>query len=214
MSPEQCCRVRELLSKAAQHLLVVVWRARPALTLPSAPCLHLLGLQEQKGAGSPSTPPCLRQKHARGQVLFDMVCEHLNLLEKDYFGLTFCDSDSQKVSTGGPSAAGSSVVGGPPDLLSPCCRTGWTPPRRSRSRSAVSAWGGSIPALERPAGLLDGSAVAVLQWVPSPPALEGTLGSWPGDRDAVCSAACYPPLLLLMTDVGCEGPRLCHQRAG
>lgn len=43
---------------------------------------------------------CLLQKHARGQVLFDMVCEHLNLLEKDYFGLTFCDSDSQKVCVG------------------------------------------------------------------------------------------------------------------
>ncbi|XP_036251842.1 band 4.1-like protein 1 isoform X12 [Molothrus aeneus] len=39
---------------------------------------------------------CEVEKHARGQVLFDMVCEHLNLLEKDYFGLTFCDSDSQK----------------------------------------------------------------------------------------------------------------------
>uniref|UniRef100_A0A8C8SEA0 Erythrocyte membrane protein band 4.1 like 1 n=1 Tax=Pelusios castaneus TaxID=367368 RepID=A0A8C8SEA0_9SAUR len=39
---------------------------------------------------------CEVEKHARGQVLFDLVCEHLNLLEKDYFGLTFCDSDSQK----------------------------------------------------------------------------------------------------------------------
>jgi hypothetical protein len=39
------------------------------------------------------------QKHGRGQVLFDLVCEHLNLLEKDYFGLTFCDADSQKVGT-------------------------------------------------------------------------------------------------------------------
>ncbi|XP_068275826.1 band 4.1-like protein 1 isoform X6 [Nyctibius grandis] len=39
---------------------------------------------------------CEVEKHARGQVLFDMVCEHLNLLEKDYFGLTFCDADSQK----------------------------------------------------------------------------------------------------------------------
>lgn len=39
----------------------------------------------------------LFQKHGRGQVLFDLVCEHLNLLEKDYFGLTFCDADSQKV---------------------------------------------------------------------------------------------------------------------
>ncbi|XP_053309855.1 band 4.1-like protein 1 isoform X5 [Spea bombifrons] len=39
---------------------------------------------------------CEVEKHARGQVLFDTVCGHLNLLEKDYFGLTFCDSDSQK----------------------------------------------------------------------------------------------------------------------
>ncbi|XP_028667946.1 band 4.1-like protein 1 isoform X13 [Erpetoichthys calabaricus] len=36
------------------------------------------------------------EKHSKGQTLFDMVCEHLNLLEKDYFGLTFCDADSQK----------------------------------------------------------------------------------------------------------------------
>ncbi|XP_031809798.1 band 4.1-like protein 1 isoform X3 [Sarcophilus harrisii] len=39
---------------------------------------------------------CEVEKHGRGQVLFDLVCEHLNLLEKDYFGLTFCDPDSQK----------------------------------------------------------------------------------------------------------------------
>ncbi|KAJ1123986.1 hypothetical protein NDU88_002450 [Pleurodeles waltl] len=39
---------------------------------------------------------CEVEKHAKGQALFDTVCEHLNLLEKDYFGLTFCDSDSQK----------------------------------------------------------------------------------------------------------------------
>ncbi|XP_017343694.1 protein 4.1 isoform X6 [Ictalurus punctatus] len=36
------------------------------------------------------------EKSCKGQVLLDMVCEHLNLLEKDYFGLTFCDTDSQK----------------------------------------------------------------------------------------------------------------------
>lgn len=39
---------------------------------------------------------CEVEKHGRGQVLFDLVCEHLNLLEKDYFGLTFSDADSQK----------------------------------------------------------------------------------------------------------------------
>ncbi len=37
------------------------------------------------------------QKLCKGQVLLDMVCEHLNLLEKDYFGLTLSDTESQKV---------------------------------------------------------------------------------------------------------------------
>ncbi|XP_034540718.1 band 4.1-like protein 1 [Notolabrus celidotus] len=36
------------------------------------------------------------EKHSRGQTLMDMVCEHLNLLEKDYYGLTFADTDTQK----------------------------------------------------------------------------------------------------------------------
>ncbi|XP_048873745.1 protein 4.1 isoform X3 [Brienomyrus brachyistius] len=36
------------------------------------------------------------EKCARGQALLDIVCEHLNLLEKDYFGLLFYDTDSQK----------------------------------------------------------------------------------------------------------------------
>ncbi|XP_057701197.1 band 4.1-like protein 1 isoform X4 [Corythoichthys intestinalis] len=36
------------------------------------------------------------EKHSKGQALIDMVCEHLNLLEKDYFGVTFADTDTQK----------------------------------------------------------------------------------------------------------------------
>ncbi|KAM8915193.1 band 4.1-like protein 1 isoform 11-T15 [Spinachia spinachia] len=36
------------------------------------------------------------EKHSKGQTLIDMVCEHLNLLEKDYFALTFADTDTQK----------------------------------------------------------------------------------------------------------------------
>ncbi|XP_054914296.1 band 4.1-like protein 3 isoform X3 [Poeciliopsis prolifica] len=36
------------------------------------------------------------EKRAKGQVLFDKVCEHLNLLEKDYFGITYRDIESQK----------------------------------------------------------------------------------------------------------------------
>ncbi|XP_012581296.1 PREDICTED: band 4.1-like protein 3 [Condylura cristata] len=40
---------------------------------------------------------CDVEKRSRGQVLFDKVCEHLNLLEKDYFGLTYRDAENQKV---------------------------------------------------------------------------------------------------------------------
>ncbi|XP_054393493.2 band 4.1-like protein 3 isoform X11 [Pongo abelii] len=39
---------------------------------------------------------CDVEKRSRGQVLFDKVCEHLNLLEKDYFGLTYRDAENQK----------------------------------------------------------------------------------------------------------------------
>ncbi|XP_072008285.1 band 4.1-like protein 3 isoform X28 [Engystomops pustulosus] len=39
---------------------------------------------------------CEVEKRSKGQVLFDKVCEHLNLLEKDYFGLVYRDSENQK----------------------------------------------------------------------------------------------------------------------
>ncbi|XP_031236489.1 band 4.1-like protein 2 isoform X3 [Mastomys coucha] len=39
---------------------------------------------------------CDLEKRAKGQVLFDRVCEHLNLLEKDYFGLLVQEHPDQK----------------------------------------------------------------------------------------------------------------------
>ncbi|KAG3290243.1 erythrocyte membrane protein band 4.1 like 2, transcript variant X15 [Ictidomys tridecemlineatus] len=39
---------------------------------------------------------CDLEKRAKGQVLIDKVCEHLNLLEKDYFGLLFQENTEQK----------------------------------------------------------------------------------------------------------------------
>ncbi|XP_055982376.1 band 4.1-like protein 2 isoform X4 [Sorex fumeus] len=39
---------------------------------------------------------CDLEKRAKGQVLFDKVCEHLNLLEKDYFGLSIQENTEQK----------------------------------------------------------------------------------------------------------------------
>lgn len=50
------------------------------VTLPSAFCLPL----------THSAP--LLQRHARGQELLDRVMEHLDLVEKDYFGLRFLDA--------------------------------------------------------------------------------------------------------------------------
>ncbi|XP_057178329.1 band 4.1-like protein 3a isoform X3 [Triplophysa rosa] len=39
---------------------------------------------------------CVVEKRDKGQVLFAKVCEHLNLLEKDYFGITYRDVENQK----------------------------------------------------------------------------------------------------------------------
>ncbi|KAF7253947.1 Band 4.1-like protein 2 [Varanus komodoensis] len=39
---------------------------------------------------------CDLEKKAKGHVLFDKVCEQLNLLEKDYFGLLYQDPSDQK----------------------------------------------------------------------------------------------------------------------
>ncbi|CAK6965596.1 band 4.1-like protein 3 isoform X9 [Scomber scombrus] len=36
------------------------------------------------------------EKRARGHELFDKVCDHLNLLEKDYYGITYRDVENQK----------------------------------------------------------------------------------------------------------------------
>lgn len=39
---------------------------------------------------------CEVEKRAKGQYLFFQVCDHLNLLEKDYFGLSFKDNVEQR----------------------------------------------------------------------------------------------------------------------
>ncbi|KAL2773016.1 protein 4.1 isoform 5 [Daubentonia madagascariensis] len=39
---------------------------------------------------------CVVEKHAKGQDLLKRVCEHLNLLEEDYFGLAIWDNSTSK----------------------------------------------------------------------------------------------------------------------
>ena len=38
------------------------------------------------------------QSDQKGQQLLDYVCEKLSLVEKDYFGLKFADSENERVS--------------------------------------------------------------------------------------------------------------------
>lgn len=41
---------------------------------------------------------CL-QRDTKGQFLLDHVCNHYNLLEKDYFGIRYVDPEKQRVTT-------------------------------------------------------------------------------------------------------------------
>jgi len=42
----------------------------------------------------------LLQPKSYGQVLFDSVCQRLNLLERDYFACSFIDANNVKVTAG------------------------------------------------------------------------------------------------------------------
>uniref|UniRef100_A0AAY4BI04 FERM domain-containing protein n=1 Tax=Denticeps clupeoides TaxID=299321 RepID=A0AAY4BI04_9TELE len=57
----------------------------------SSPCQHC-DYNQHKSQGVRDSSA----KRSKGQVLFDKVCDHLNLLEKDYFGLTYRDVENQK----------------------------------------------------------------------------------------------------------------------
>ncbi|KAK1798029.1 hypothetical protein P4O66_000530 [Electrophorus voltai] len=39
---------------------------------------------------------CTVQRDAKGQWLFEQICQHLSLLEKDYFGIRYVDPDKQR----------------------------------------------------------------------------------------------------------------------
>lgn len=53
-------------------------------------------VRERRGLDGVRPLLCV-QKRARGLQLLDKVCEHVNLLERDYFALSFRDADDNKV---------------------------------------------------------------------------------------------------------------------
>ncbi|XP_006021943.1 protein 4.1 isoform X15 [Alligator sinensis] len=59
---------------------------------------------------------CTMDKHAKGQDLLRKVCEHLNLLEEDYFGLAIWDSPTAKTWLDPAKEIKKQVHGGPWDF--------------------------------------------------------------------------------------------------
>lgn len=59
--------------------------------------IQIKGFKQHKNM-DPSGLVLLLQRDAKGQYLFDLICHHLNLLEKDYFGIRYVDPDKQRVS--------------------------------------------------------------------------------------------------------------------
>ncbi|GAA6098898.1 band 4.1-like protein 2 isoform X1, partial [Tachysurus ichikawai] len=59
--------------------------------VPSPPASHSFTLADQRRKDQ-----IITSKRAKGQFLLQKVCEHLNLLEKDYFGLSFKDNADQR----------------------------------------------------------------------------------------------------------------------
>lgn len=57
------------------------------------------------------------QKHAKGQELLTKVCDHVNLLEKDYFGLANWETPNNKVGWFFCSCAFSFSAGALADIL-------------------------------------------------------------------------------------------------
>ncbi|KAG7277149.1 hypothetical protein CRUP_022612 [Coryphaenoides rupestris] len=55
---------------------------------------HLSKSSPLRGAKKLKNMQC--KKRAKGHILFDKICDHLNLLEKDYFGITYRDVENQK----------------------------------------------------------------------------------------------------------------------
>lgn len=64
-------------------------------------------MQLRPGMSSSRFPPVtflfpftVFQRDSKGLYLFELICQHLNLLEKDYFGIRYVDPDKQRVGYG------------------------------------------------------------------------------------------------------------------
>ncbi|CAL9697240.1 unnamed protein product [Knipowitschia caucasica] len=81
---------------------------------------------------------CTIQRDAKGQYLFDLICLHLNLLEKDYFGIRYVDPDKQRHWLELPKSIAKQMKYQPPFTM--CLRVKFYPPEPAVLREEITRY--------------------------------------------------------------------------
>uniref|UniRef100_A0A8D3DRF0 FERM domain-containing protein 5 n=1 Tax=Scophthalmus maximus TaxID=52904 RepID=A0A8D3DRF0_SCOMX len=81
---------------------------------------------------------CTIQRDAKGQYLFDLLCHHLNLLEKDYFGIRYVDPDKQRHWLEFPKSIAKQMKSQPPFTM--CLRVKFYPPNPAALREEITRY--------------------------------------------------------------------------
>ncbi|KAM7406359.1 hypothetical protein PAMP_000740 [Pampus punctatissimus] len=81
---------------------------------------------------------CLFQRDAKGQYLFDLICHHLNLLEKDYFGIRYVDPDKQRHWLEFTKSIAKQMKSQPPFTM--CLRVKFYPPDPAALREEITRY--------------------------------------------------------------------------
>uniref|UniRef100_A0A673WPH5 FERM domain-containing protein 5 n=1 Tax=Salmo trutta TaxID=8032 RepID=A0A673WPH5_SALTR len=81
---------------------------------------------------------CTIQRDAKGQYLFDLTCHHLNLLEKDYFGIRYVDPDKQRHWLGFTKCIAKQMKSQPPFTM--CLRVKFYPPDPAALKEEITRY--------------------------------------------------------------------------
>ncbi|KAM8877564.1 FERM domain-containing protein 5-like [Synchiropus picturatus] len=81
---------------------------------------------------------CTVQRDAKGQYLFDLICHHLNLLEKDYFGIRYVDPDKQRHWLEFSKSISKQLKSQPPFTM--CLRVKFYPPDPAALREEITRY--------------------------------------------------------------------------
>ncbi|XP_053175744.1 FERM domain-containing protein 5-like [Scomber japonicus] len=81
---------------------------------------------------------CTIQRDAKGQYLFDLICHHLNLLEKDYFGIRYVDPDKQRHWLEFTKSISKQMKSQPPFTM--CLRVKFYPPDPAALREEITRY--------------------------------------------------------------------------